>query len=170
MKRLILLLAVAAALLAPAAASAHPLGNFTINRFSRVEVSGHRLYVLYVLDMAEIPTFQAGRIDVKAYARRIASNVHLTVAGRPVRLVPLGQALAHPPGAGGLRTTRLEVVLAGPRLSGPARLTYRRFELRRPDRLEGDRRRRAHAEPQPRAPCLPEGHAREPSRCDVGVR
>ena len=26
-------------------AAAHPLGNFTINRFSRVEVSGHRLYV-----------------------------------------------------------------------------------------------------------------------------
>jgi ABC-type nickel/cobalt efflux system permease component RcnA len=125
MKRLVLLLAVAAALLAPAAAFAHPLGNFTINRFSRVEVSGHRLYVLYVLDMAEIPTFQAGRIDAKAYARRIASNAHLTVAGRPVQLVPLGQALAHPPGAGGLRTTRLEVVLAGPRLSGPAHLDYR---------------------------------------------
>ena len=125
MKRLVLLLAVAAALLTPAAASAHPLGNFTINRFSRVEVSGHRLYVLYVLDMAEIPTFQAGHIDARAYARRIASNAHLTVAGRPARLVPLGQALAHPPGASGLRTTRIEVVLAGPRLSGPARLHYR---------------------------------------------
>ena len=125
MKRLVLLLAVAAALLGPAAASAHPLGNFTINRFSRVEVSGHRLYVLYVLDLAEIPTFQAGRIDAKAYARRIASNAHLTVAGHPVRLVPLGQALARPPGAGGLQTTRLEVVLAGPRLSGPAHLDYR---------------------------------------------
>jgi nickel/cobalt transporter (NicO) family protein len=125
MKRPVLLLAVAAALLAPAAATAHPLGNFTINRFSRVEVSGHRIYVLYVLDMAEIPTFQAGRIDARAYARRIASKAHLTVAGHPVRLVPLGQALAHPPGAGGLRTTRLEVVLAGPRLSGPAHLDYR---------------------------------------------
>jgi len=125
MKRLVLLFAVAAALLAPAAASAHPLGNFTINRFSRVEVSGHRPYVLYVLDMAEIPTFQAGRIDGAAYARRIAANAHLTVAGQPVQLVPLGQALAHPPGAGGLRTTRLEVVLAGPRLDGPARLGYR---------------------------------------------
>jgi ABC-type nickel/cobalt efflux system permease component RcnA len=124
MKRLVLLLAVAAALLVPAAALAHPLGNFTINRFSRVEVSGHRLYVLYVLDMAEIPTFQAGQIDARAYARRLASHAHLTVAGRPARLVPLGQALAHPPGAGGLRTTRLEVVLAGPRLSGPARLAY----------------------------------------------
>jgi nickel/cobalt exporter len=125
MKRLVVLLAVAAALLAPAAATAHPLGNFTINRFSRVEVPGHRLYVLYVLDLAEIPTFQAGRIDASAYARRIASNAHLTVAGQPVRLVPVGWALAHPRGAGGLRTTRLEVVLAGPRLSGPARIAYR---------------------------------------------
>jgi len=124
MKRLVLLLAVAAALLAPAAATAHPLGNFTINRFSRVEVSGHRVYVLYVLDLAEIPTFQAGRIDAGAYARRIAANAHLTVDGRPARLVPLGEALAHPPGAGGLRTTRLEVVLAGPKLDGSARLAY----------------------------------------------
>jgi ABC-type nickel/cobalt efflux system permease component RcnA len=124
MRRLALLLAVAAALLAPAAATAHPLGNFTINRFSRVQVSGHRLYVLYVLDLAEIPTFQAGRIDAGAYARRIAANAQLTVGGRAARLVPLGQALAHPPGAGGLRTTRLEVVLAGPKLDGPARIAY----------------------------------------------
>jgi nickel/cobalt transporter (NicO) family protein len=124
MKRLALLAVALAALAAPAAASAHPLGNFTINRFSRVEVSGHRLYVLYVLDMAEIPTFQAGRIDPAGYARRIAANAHLTLAGRPARLVPLGQALAHPPGAGGLRTTRLEVVLGGPRLAGPVHLAY----------------------------------------------
>ena len=125
MKRLVLLLAVAAALLAPAAASAHPLGNFTINRYSELDVAGNRLYVLYVLDLAEIPTFQAGRIDAGAYARRIAANAHLTVGGRPARLVPLGQALAHPRGAGGLRTTRLEVVLAGPKLLGSARIAYR---------------------------------------------
>jgi ABC-type nickel/cobalt efflux system permease component RcnA len=77
-----------------------------------------------VLDLAEIPTFQAGRIDAGAYARRIAANAQLTVGGRAARLVPLGQALAHPPGAGGLRTTRLEVVLAGPKLDGPARIAY----------------------------------------------
>jgi nickel/cobalt exporter len=125
MKRLAVLLVVAAALLAPAAASAHPLGNFTINRFSRVEVSGHRLYVRYVLDMAEIPTFQAGRIDARAYARRIARNAQLVVDGRAARLVPLGTALAHPPGAAGLRTTRLEVILAGPTLNGQASVSYR---------------------------------------------
>jgi ABC-type nickel/cobalt efflux system permease component RcnA len=125
MKRLAVLLVVAAALLAPAAAAAHPLGNFTINRFSRVEVSGHRLYVRYVLDMAEIPTFQAGHIDARAYARRIARNAQLVVDGKAAQLVPLGTALAHPPGAAGLRTTRLEVILAGPSLNGPVSISYR---------------------------------------------
>jgi nickel/cobalt transporter (NicO) family protein len=113
-----------AALVLPAVASAHPLGNFTINRFSRLETSGPRLYVLYVLDMAEIPTFQAGRIDPQAYARRIARNAELSVDGRPARLTPLAHALAHPPGAGGLRTTRLEVVLRGPILRRPSRVVY----------------------------------------------
>jgi nickel/cobalt transporter (NicO) family protein len=125
MKKLVLLAGLAVALAVPAAAAAHPLGNFTINRFSRVEVSGPRLYVRYVLDLAEIPTFQAGRIDAEAYARRIAAGAHLMVNGRPVRLVPGAHALAHPPGAGGLRTTRLEVILRGPRLGGPVQVSYR---------------------------------------------
>ena len=125
MKRLAVLLVIAAALVAPAIATAHPLGNFTINRFSRVEVSGHRLYVRYVLDMAEIPTFQAGRIDARAYARRIARNAQLVVGGPAARLVPLGTALAHPRGAAGLRTTRLEVILAGPTLQSKSSVFYR---------------------------------------------
>ena len=125
MKRLVLLLVVAAALIAPAAASAHPLGNFTINRFSRVEVSGHRLYVRYVLDMAEIPTYQAGRIDARAYALRIAGNLRLQVDGRRVQLSPLGTVLAHPRGAAGLHTTRLEVILTGPTLGGKTSIAYR---------------------------------------------
>jgi ABC-type nickel/cobalt efflux system permease component RcnA len=124
-KRLVLLAAAVAALAVPALAAAHPLGNFTINRFSRVEVSGPRLYVRYVLDMAEIPTFQAGRIDVHTYARTIARNAHLTVDGRAAALVPRRTALAHPLGAGGLHTTRLEVVLAGPVLRGKSSIAYR---------------------------------------------
>jgi nickel/cobalt transporter (NicO) family protein len=123
-KRLLLLLAVLAALAAPAAASAHPLGNFTINRFSRIEVAGPRVYVHYVLDLAEIPTFQAGRIDAPAYARRIARGARLTVDGRGVRLVPVEWALAHPKGAGGLETARFEVILRGPRLRARARASY----------------------------------------------
>jgi nickel/cobalt exporter len=130
MKRLVLVLVVAAAgafALVPAA-SAHPLGNFTINTFSRVEVSGQRVYVRYVLDLAEIPTFQAkqaGGIDAAVYARRIAAGARLRVDGNPTRLVPTAHALAFPKGAGGLRTTRLEVILRGPQVAGTSRITYR---------------------------------------------
>src|SRR4051812_40868673 len=124
MRRLALLAAAFGALLLPALAAAHPLGNFTVNRFSRVEVSGPRLYVRYVLDLAEIPTFQAGRIDARAYARRIARNATLTVDGRRAALRPVRRALAHPAGAGGLRTTRLELILAGPLLRDSSHIAY----------------------------------------------
>jgi nickel/cobalt exporter len=124
-KRLAFLAAALAALGLPVAASAHPLGNFTINRFSRIEVAGPRIYVRYVLDLAEIPTFQAGKIDAPAYARRIARDAHLTVNGRRERLIPIETVLAHPAGAGGLRTTRLETVLRGPKLAGSSDVAYR---------------------------------------------
>ena len=125
MKRLLFLFVLLAALAAPTAASAHPLGNFTINRFSRIELSGDRLYVLYVLDLAEIPTFQAGTINRHAYAQRIARGLTLRVDGRRVALTPRETALAHPLGAGGLHTTRLEVLFGGPRLTGASAIAYR---------------------------------------------
>jgi nickel/cobalt transporter (NicO) family protein len=125
MKRLALALVTLAALASPAAAMAHPLGNFTVNRFSRIEVAGPRVYVHYVLDLAEIPTFQAAKIDAPGFARRIARGAQLTVNERRVRLVPVETALAHPAGAGGLKTTRFEAILRGPRLGGPSRIQYR---------------------------------------------
>jgi nickel/cobalt exporter len=125
MKRLVLLSVALAALALPVAASAHPLGNFTVNRFSRVDVAGSRIYVRYLLDLAEIPTFQAGKIDAQLYARRIARGAQLTVNGRRRRLVPVETALAHPAGAGGLKTTRFEMVLRGPALTGRSEIEYR---------------------------------------------
>ena len=127
MRRLALIAVALVALAAPVAASAHPLGNFTINRYSELDLSGNRLYVVYVLDLAEIPTFQArqaGGIDGAAYARRIATNTTLSVDGRPARLVVIRHALAFPQGQGGLKTTRLEVLLAGPTLHGAERIAY----------------------------------------------
>ena len=125
---LVTMLVGVAALVLPVLAAAHPLGNFTINRYSRVEISGTRPYVLYVLDMAEIPTFQARQegIGPETYVRRIAQGVHLTIGGRAVALTPVQHVLAYPSGQGGLKTTRLEIVLRGPALaSGPAAITYR---------------------------------------------
>ena len=39
-------------------AIAHPLGNFTINHFTRIEIGTDRVKLHSVIDMAEIPTFQ----------------------------------------------------------------------------------------------------------------
>jgi len=113
-KRIVLLGAVAAALLGAAAAHAHPLGNFTVNRFARVEVAGDRLYVRYVLDLAEIPTYQAKPIDARAYARRLAAGLDVSLNGRRVVLQPVSHRLAYPVGVAGLHTARLEVILRGP--------------------------------------------------------
>jgi len=124
-KKLTVLVAICGALFVPGTAWAHPLGNFTVNRFSRIEVGGPRVYVRYVFDLAEIPTFQTGHIDARRFARRIARGAQLTVNGRRVRLVPTEWALAHPPGAGGLKTTRFEVILRGPALGGRSEIVYR---------------------------------------------
>ena len=60
MRRALTLLGlVVAMILGPvAAASAHPLGNFTINHYSGIHVSPDEIRVDYVIDMAEIPAFQ----------------------------------------------------------------------------------------------------------------
>jgi nickel/cobalt transporter (NicO) family protein len=39
-------------------AYAHPLGNFTINHYSRIELAADLVILRYALDMAEIPAFQ----------------------------------------------------------------------------------------------------------------
>jgi nickel/cobalt transporter (NicO) family protein len=127
--KLIAVVALAAlALLAfSSTASAHPLGNFTTNQYAEVVASGDRLYVLTVLDLAEIPTFQARRtrerVGVPAYADSLAATVRrglsIRLDGSPRPLRELERRLTFPTGVASLRTTRLELVLdAGP-LAGP---------------------------------------------------
>jgi nickel/cobalt transporter (NicO) family protein len=111
------------AILVPAA-GAHPLGNFTVNQYTRLDIARSTVSVRYVLDMAEIPTFQRrqivdvnhdGRISVaeaalesKRLVAIVAPHLKLLADGRPVRLV-LESALVHfPHGQGGLSTTRLD--------------------------------------------------------------
>ena len=65
--RRLLVAAVAAAglvALLPAAASAHPLGNFTINHYAGIRVAPSSVALDVVIDRAEIPTFsERQRID-----------------------------------------------------------------------------------------------------------
>jgi len=70
--RVAALAVLAAVLLAAGAtrAAAHPLGNFTVSTYSGLRVGPDQLEVDYVLDMAEIPTFQARQaVDAATTAR-----------------------------------------------------------------------------------------------------
>jgi nickel/cobalt exporter len=114
-RRLAFVLA-ALALLTPGAALAHPLGNFTVNRYAGIELSGNRVYVQYAVDLAEIPTFQEGAsFRQPEVARRLARNLRLTVDRRRAVLRPLASRVESRPGAGGLKTLRFDAVYdAGP--------------------------------------------------------
>jgi nickel/cobalt transporter (NicO) family protein len=122
-----------------ARAAAHPLGNFTVNAYSGLRVGPDRLVVDYVVDLAEIPAFQArqeldgdhdGRVGGAEAARwrdrecpRLAGGLRATLDGRPVPLAVTGSRLTFPEGVGGLATLRLECALAAPLPAGRT-LTY----------------------------------------------
>ena len=130
-------------LLAPTAALAHPLGNFTVNHYSRIEPAGDGVQVFYVLDLAEIPTFQeqpnidadrdgqVSEAEGEQYAQRRAEelrrNLRLRLDGAPTELETVSRALSFPPGQAGLPTLRLEAVYraALPSGGGPIELSYR---------------------------------------------
>jgi nickel/cobalt exporter len=112
-RALAILVVLFGALAAPA--GAHPLGNFSINHVAEVSVSADRVDVRYLLDQAEIPTFQERGVARAERVRRKQAEVlrRLRVAadGRPLMLVPGAPRLDLRPGAGGLKTTRFELTL-----------------------------------------------------------
>ena len=100
-------------------AGAHPLGNFSINHLTQVRISRDRVDLRYILDQAEIPTFQERGVppsEVLARKREeVGRGLTATLDGRPLplRLAP-GGAITHPPGQGGLPLTRVELRLTAP--------------------------------------------------------
>ncbi|MGV9557995.1 nickel transporter [Streptomyces sp. NPDC003522] len=112
----------ALALLPSAGASAHPLGNFTVNRYDGLVAAPGQLRVDHVEDLAEIPATQAKpdveRLGTAAWARQrcatAAADSRLTVDGRTVALTA-GAAKAEPrPGQAGLGTLRVRCRLTAP--------------------------------------------------------
>jgi len=123
------LIAVVLALATAAPASAHPLGNFSVNHLSTVSISADRVDVRYILDQAEIPTVQErglGRAEVlRRKLDEVARALVLTVDGRRADLRAAGRPrLSFPGGAGGLPTTRLELPLSAG-VQSPERVTLR---------------------------------------------
>jgi ABC-type nickel/cobalt efflux system permease component RcnA len=116
MTRLLALVAFVAIALSAADATAHPLGNFTVNHLTQVAVTNDSVQLRYILDIAEIPTFQARhqpRTQTLQRARQeVARRLVVTVDGRRVAVRSAGTALlAFPRGQGGLNTTRIELSL-----------------------------------------------------------
>jgi nickel/cobalt exporter len=115
--RIIGIAAGAAALVALApGASAHPLGNFSINHLTQVRISADRVDAHYVLDQAEIPTFQERGVPpaeiLKRKEQQVLRALELEVNGRPVPLALKGGKISYPPGQGGLKLTRVELDLS----------------------------------------------------------
>ena len=103
---------------------AHPLGNFTVNRYSRLEIGATELELLYVIDMAEIPSHRLRtEIDsdgdgvlsaaeqqqfLAVEAERLAQNFTLTINGQSTVLQHQMLNLHFVEGQAGLPTTRIE--------------------------------------------------------------
>ncbi|MFF3913486.1 nickel transporter [Streptomyces sp. NPDC001852] len=118
-----LLLATGVLVLLPGGtASAHPLGNFTVNRYDGLVAAPGQLRVDHVEDLAEIPATQAGpdleRLGMTEWARqrcaRAAGGSRLTVDGRTATLTAVGATARLRPGQAGLHTLRVECRLTAP--------------------------------------------------------
>jgi ABC-type nickel/cobalt efflux system permease component RcnA len=116
--------AVVLVLLVPAAAFAHPLGNFTINHYAGITVAPDRIDLDVIIDMAEIPAFQErqdmdtdgdgsvsdpeGAAWAAGACAKLAGELSLARDSSGLGLAAGASSVTFPPGAGGLSTLRLE--------------------------------------------------------------
>lgn len=123
--------------------SAHPLGNFSINQYSRLEIEKSQIKIRQILDMAEIPTFQLqseidtdkngvmSEAELNAYAENLTpqflGNLFLTVNNQPLGIRAESKNVLLQNGAGNLPTLRIEWNLAG-NLKNLAEINQVRFE------------------------------------------
>jgi ABC-type nickel/cobalt efflux system permease component RcnA len=133
-RALAVLLAAAALVLGPGAvaAFAHPLGNFSVNRFNGVVIAHAEVRVDHVLDLAEIPTAQLGdRIDApralgEALCAEELAGISVGVGGRAVDLSVHETEATVGSGQADLPILRLECELRGnfPPLLDKTRVTF----------------------------------------------
>jgi ABC-type nickel/cobalt efflux system permease component RcnA len=122
---------------------AHPMGNFSINHYSKIIPGAHSIELDYIIDMAEIPTFQqmqesavvpkSDDPSLVPYLKResevLKDGLALHVDGKSLILQTISRQAIFPPGAGGLPTMKMGFVYiatlpSDPRES-PALLRYR---------------------------------------------
>ncbi|MDQ6933375.1 MAG: hypothetical protein M3160_09420, partial [Candidatus Eremiobacteraeota bacterium] len=114
--RFLVVVAIAVCCLCTARAQAHPLGNFTINHLAKLDVGNGSVDVRYILDIAEIPTFQIMQergskrdwsdADLQVWANSqipvVRDALEINADQRRMILQPLEAHARLRPGAGGL--------------------------------------------------------------------
>ncbi|MGB7069608.1 MAG: sulfite exporter TauE/SafE family protein [Pyrinomonadaceae bacterium] len=106
----------------------HPLGNFSINQFSRLDASQDRIIIHHILDLAEIPTLQAYKkadtdfdgalsdTELSAYASTLVPDMvdgmTISVNGHFLSLTSANPFARLLEGDGGLATLRVKFDLA----------------------------------------------------------
>ena len=127
-------------LLATVPAAAHPMGNFSINHYARISVNNGEVELRYVLDLAEIPTYQEmqrtgidPQSDAAAISRYLAEQseglrrgLQLRIAARHLVLTEVAHQILFSPGAGDLPTMKMGFTFRAllPRTAGTQTLEY----------------------------------------------
>ncbi len=107
---------------------AHPMGNFSVNHYSKISLENEVVKVSYIIDLAEIPTYQElqqGNVTadvadpavtrfVAARGQEFGHGLNLTLDGKRVALRLLSSTVIFPPGAGGLPTMKMGFVYQAP--------------------------------------------------------
>ena len=108
-------------LLTSSVSFAHPMGNFSISHYSGIRVERGFVEIRYLIDLAEIPTFQeiqqnglvakpdnaSTRSYVSKQGEILRAGLRLTLNGQPLSLRTESAEFIFPPGAGGLPTMKM---------------------------------------------------------------
>jgi len=103
---------------------AHPMGNFSVNHYSKISFDRDGIKLTYIIDLAEIPTYQElqqGNVTadvadpsvkrfVESRGQDFARGLALMVDGKRLPLKLLSSQVIFPPGAGGLPTMKMGFV------------------------------------------------------------
>jgi nickel/cobalt exporter len=118
------LLCVLTLLLVAPSSFAHPMGNFSVNHYSKISFDRDGIKLTYIIDLAEIPTYQElqqGNVTadvadpsvkpfVESRGQEFAGGLTLMLDGKRLPLKLLSSQVIFPPGAGGLPTMKMGFV------------------------------------------------------------
>jgi ABC-type nickel/cobalt efflux system permease component RcnA len=104
--------------------NAHPLGNFSVNNFSRIEIEKDQINLHCFLDMAEVPTFQESQqidtnndkklsdAELNAYLEKITpqyiANLKLFLDDKPLNIQTESKEISIPLGSGNLPILKID--------------------------------------------------------------